>query len=240
LRSISDDDGVGPWAVVRRASRLGGALDIGVAVSTPDTLTVETVEPLDWRACGPVELSTILQNASEAFYEHGFHGTSVRDIAKRVGVTVPALYYYHENKEAILVAVLEATIADLHQRGLAAVAEAGEDPRQQLANLVESIVLHMTVRARLAAIDLEYRYVSPAAREGYAETRKRNELLMLDVVRAGVDAGAFTCGDPVETTRAMLGMLQAVARWYDPSGPLTPQEIVRRYVPLALTLVGAA
>ncbi len=48
----------------------------------------------------PVELSPILSAALDAFYEKGFHGASVRDIARRVGVTVPALYYHYDSKEA--------------------------------------------------------------------------------------------------------------------------------------------
>src|SRR6478735_2072273 len=79
---------------------------------------------VDWRDCRPVELTDLLRHASEAFYEQGFYGTTVRDIAARLGVTVPALYYHHENKEAILVAVHRAVMADLLPRGEAAVADA--------------------------------------------------------------------------------------------------------------------
>ncbi|MFC5997013.1 TetR/AcrR family transcriptional regulator [Pseudonocardia hispaniensis] len=184
-------------------------------------------------------MSDILNHASRAFYEHGFHGTTVRDIARRVGVTVPALYYHHENKEGILVAVLEAAIADLLPRGEAAVAEAGDDPVRQMANLVESIALHVTVRARLAALDSEYRYLSPGVRRGYAELRKRNEELMRSVIERGTEQGVFVVTDPAEATRALLGMLQAISRWYDESGPLTPAEVADRYVGLCLSALGA-
>jgi TetR/AcrR family transcriptional regulator, cholesterol catabolism regulator len=197
-------------------------------------------ETIDWRDCQPVELSEILRHSSEAFYEHGFHGTTVRDIAARVGVTVPALYYHHENKEAILVAVLEAAIADLQARGEAAIAEAGDDPAAQLANLVESFTLHLTVRARLAALDSEYRYLSADARAPYAELRKANELLTRSVIDRGVEAGVFHVDDTAEATRALLGMLQAIPRWYVDSGPLTPADVASRYVGLSLALMGAA
>lgn len=193
---------------------------------------------VDWRVCHPVELSNILRAASEAFYEQGFHGTSVRDIAGRVGVTVPALYYHHENKEAILVAVLESAIHDLLPRGEAAVAEADGDPLRELANLVRCIALHVTVRAQLAALDSEFRYLTPEARGPYAEVRKQNELLMRGVVQRGTESGAFVLDDAPEATRAILGMLQAITRWYDPTRSLTPDQIADRYVALALATVG--
>lgn len=209
--------------------------------STPATETAEEqdAEVVAWRDCRPVELSAILQHASVAFYEQGFHGTSVRDIASRVGVTVPALYYHHQNKEAILVGVLEAAIADLLPRGEAAVAEAGDDPHLQMANLVECVTLHLTVRARLAALDSEYRYLSPEARASYADLRKRNEILTRSVIERGVESGAFVVADAAEATRALLGMLQAIPRWYVESGPLKPADVAERYVGLSLALLGA-
>ncbi|MBA2953809.1 TetR family transcriptional regulator [Nocardioides sp. MAH-18] len=202
-------------------------------------MTTTGTETIDWRNCQPVELTDILRHSSEAFYEHGFHGTTVRDIAARVGVTVPALYYHHENKEAILVAVLGAAIADLQVRGEAAIADAGDDPVQQMANLVESVTLHLTVRARLAALDSEYRYLSADARMPYAEVRKANELLTRSVIDRGVEAGVFHVDDTAEATRALLGMLQAIPRWYVDSGPLTPADVATRYVGLSLALLGA-
>lgn len=202
-------------------------------------MTTTGTETIDWRDCQPVELTEILRHSSEAFYEHGFHGTTVRDIAARVGVTVPALYYHHANKEAILVAVLEAAIADLQVRGEAAIAEAEDDPVQQMANLVEAVVLHLTVRARMAALDSEYRYLSADARAPYAELRKANELLTRSVIERGVEQGVFHVEDTAEATRALLGMLQAIPRWYVDSGPLTPSDVATRYVGLSLALLGA-
>ena len=164
----------------------------------------------------------------------------MRDIAARVGVTVPALYYHHESKEAILVAVLRAVMADLLPRGEAAVADGRGDPALEMANLVESLVLHLTVRARVAALDSEHRYLGPDARREYNELRRRNELLMRSVVERGAEQGVFVVDVPAEATRALLGMLQAIARWYDDTGSLTPAQVAHRYVDLSLAMLGVS
>ena len=178
-------------------------------------------------------------HASEAFYEQGYHGTTVRDIAARVGVTVPALYYHHENKAAILVAVLNAAMADLLPRGEAAVADGQGDPVQEISNLVESIGLHMTVRARLAALDSEYRYLAPDVARLRRPAQAQRDV---DAVRgrAGRRAGrlrrrGLSGGDP-----SHLGMLQAIARWYDDTGSLTPAQVATRYADLALATLGVS
>lgn len=194
---------------------------------------------MDWRVCPPVEMTELLRHAAEAFYDQGFHGTSVRDIAARVGVTVPALYYHHENKEAILLAVLRAQMSDLLPRGEAAVADGHGDPVVELANLVESLVLHLTVRARFVALDSETRYLSPAARAEYVELRRAIELLARRVITRGVEQGVFHTDDVAMTSRAMLGMLQAIPRWYLDSGALNPQQVAQRYVEMSLALVRA-
>ncbi|GAA4370744.1 TetR/AcrR family transcriptional regulator [Nocardioides caricicola] len=194
--------------------------------------------PTDWRVCPPVELTDLLQHAAEAFSDQGFHGTSVRDIAGRVGVTVPALYYHHENKEAILLAVLQSTMADLLPRGEAAVADGNGDPVVELANLVESHVLHLASRARFVALDSETRYLSPQARNEYIELRRALELMMRRVVERGVGRGVFHAVDVALTTRALLGMLQAIPRWYRESGELGPRQLAQRYIEMSLALLG--
>ena len=102
-----------------------------------------------WCSLERLELTPILSASLDAFYESGFHGASVREIARRVGVTVPSLYYHHQSKEGLLIALLERSIGDLHSRSLAANAAGDDDPVQRLANVIFTIVLQMTNRALL-------------------------------------------------------------------------------------------
>lgn len=55
----------------------------------------------------------ILDSAEQLFAEHGFHGTSVREITKLSGVQVSLSYYHFESKVAILEAVVDRR-ADQH------------------------------------------------------------------------------------------------------------------------------
>jgi AcrR family transcriptional regulator len=190
-----------------------------------------------WRHYEPLELTPILSAALDAFYEHGFHGTTVRDIARRVGQTVPSLYYHHQNKEGVFVALLELSTSDVAWRVTEAAA-AASSTRQRFVNVVETIVLYMAHRTRLAALDMELRHLSPDNRKRYAARRKEIENLLRGVVEAGVTEGAFVAPHTDETVRAVLGMCQSIARWYQPDGPVTPPDLVERYVDIALMAVG--
>lgn len=191
-----------------------------------------------WRSYGPLELHPILLHAMRAFNEHGYHGTSVRDIASRVGVTVPALYYHYENKQALLATLLETSMKDVLDRCRAAAAEAGDDPLRRFCGMVESIVLYMAHRKGLAFLDTEIRSLEPQNRARYVALRDYLQHMLLDTVEAGIARGVFTTPIPSDAVRAVLVMCQGVANWYRADGPLTAEEVAERHVLLSLGTVG--
>jgi AcrR family transcriptional regulator len=200
----------------------------------------ETGSARHWRSYAPLVLHPVLLHAMEAFNEHGYHGTSVRDIARRVGVTVPALYYHYENKQALLVALLETSMRDVLDRCRAAVAEAGDLPVARFSAMVECVVLYMANRRGLAFLDTEIRSLEPENRARYVALRDYLEHMLLDTVKAGMADGSFTTEIPVDASRAVLTMCQAVANWYRPERPLSPETVAHRYVVLSLGTVGYA
>ncbi|MFF7333546.1 TetR/AcrR family transcriptional regulator [Streptomyces sp. NPDC090306] len=191
-----------------------------------------------WRAYERLELDPILLHAMEAFNEHGYHGTSVRDIAGRVGVTVPTLYYHYANKQALLATLLETSMKDVLDRCRAAAEEAGDDPLRRFSAMVESIVLYMAHRKGLAFLDTEIRSLEPDNRARYVALRDYLEHMLLDTVQRGVEQGVFTTPIPADAVRAILIMCQGVANWYRADGPLSAEEVARRHVLLGLGTVG--
>jgi AcrR family transcriptional regulator len=192
-----------------------------------------------WRRSDDYVLSPILASALDAFYEVGYHGTSVRDIARRTGLTVPALYYHHVNKEAILAALLDQSIESVIQRCEQALAEAGPDPDSRFRNLVECLVLYMAHNGKSAAMDAEIRALSPDSRRGYSTKRRRVERLLTDAITDGVTQGTFHVSSPTDTARALLGMIQAITIWFKPGGRLSAQLVAERYLDIAEHTVGA-
>src|SRR4051794_40052793 len=64
----------------------------------------------------------ILDVALELFTENGYDGTSMREIAERLSITKPALYYHFDSKEEIV----RTLLADLEQQATELVAWARE------------------------------------------------------------------------------------------------------------------
>ena len=62
--------------------------------------------------------------ALDLFTEQGFDGTSLREIAERLGVTKAALYYHFESKDDILLALHMR----MHEFGKQALLKMGDEP----------------------------------------------------------------------------------------------------------------
>ena len=77
----------------------------------------------------------IIEQALALFAEHGYEGTSVRMIADAAGTSPGLLYNYFENKQALLHAIFEESVADV--RASFAVADAAP-PGERLERLVRS------------------------------------------------------------------------------------------------------
>jgi AcrR family transcriptional regulator len=65
---------------------------------------------------GRIRREDIISAAALLYGEAGYHGSSLREIAKRVGITHAGLLYYFPTKEALLAAVLERRDAEDRER----------------------------------------------------------------------------------------------------------------------------
>jgi len=194
----------------------------------------------DWRVYPPLTLGPILTVSLAQFVEHGYDATTVRTIARQVGVTVPALYYHFENKQAILVALLDHAMTTVSCHVDAAIAEAGEAgdaPAERFAAIVEAVVLYMAHHRDLAFLDSERRALTPTNRARYVAHRDRLEQKLRETIEAGRRSGVFRTDDAASCGRAILSMCQGIAGWYRPDGPDTPEGTAARYVRIALAAV---
>jgi AcrR family transcriptional regulator len=84
----------------------------------------------------PSRREQILRAAAQLFAERGAHAVGVDDVGAAVGVTGPAIYRHFASKDAMLAEMLVRISESLLAGGTACVAEAGDDPCQQLRALI--------------------------------------------------------------------------------------------------------
>lgn len=85
----------------------------------------------------------ILEVAAKLFAQHGYDGTSVRDIAKELGIANPSIYYHFKSKADLLVELLAEPLRCVEVAVAEARALTGDArTRRIIEGLLESLEVH--------------------------------------------------------------------------------------------------
>ena len=184
----------------------------------------------------------ILDLAGPLFVDHGYYATSLGDIAKRLGVTPPALYWYFPSKEAILHAVLERELSFFLHAGERVLRRTTADGR-----LRAYVSLHVRYRldrksssdgnAYYSVAQLT-RFLRGAQRQAIVTLQSRLLRLVVDILESGITSGEFRPLDVTPTAFVILSTCELVA-WPSPGGRLGPAEIADLYEDLVVRMVRA-
>lgn len=149
-------------------------------------------------------VSEILRAAREAFRESGYEGTTVADIAARLGVVEGLIYKHFDSKRSLLNRVLEHWYEGLsedyahHLSGI-------RGYRQQLRYLIWRHVRTLgddpqTCRLVLKELRAEPDYLDSELHH----MNRRYTQLLVDVLRNGIQDGEFHCDLPLPLVRDMV------------------------------------
>jgi AcrR family transcriptional regulator len=170
---------------------------------------------------------------------HGYHATSVRDIAAEAGLSPGAMYHHFSDKQALLADILNRGMDRLLQATEEALYEADPDPVQRLTAIISAhMLIHMQHQADSFLGNSELRSLSPAARDLVVSKRDAQQRMFDRVIADGVRRGVFTTRHPREAARWIVNACTSVATWYRPTGELSPDQIVQRYCDIALDTAG--
>ncbi|MFI0961264.1 TetR family transcriptional regulator [Streptomyces sp. NPDC021080] len=186
----------------------------------------------------PAGHQALIAAARLEFAEQGYVGASIRSIAQRAGVSLSALYHYYSGKQALLYAIVnEGMDAYLALAGKE-LAAGGDDPAERLAAVVTATVrFRCQYPEKSSVIFSAGRHLEPAAQDQYRGRQAEATQLFQRPIQDGVDQRLFRTPYPDEARRSVIAMCNAIADWYRSGGELTEDDLVERYVALALTLV---
>ncbi|QEN12970.1 TetR family transcriptional regulator [Mycolicibacterium sp. ELW1] len=212
--------------------------DLITDVGENPKFTQEPFSQDDWRRFAPLDVDVVLAAAIPSFVETGYHGSTMRSIARRAEMSVPGVYHYYASKQALLVRILDLTMDDLDWRVRAA-RESGDGPIARLSGLVEALALFHTLRAELAFIGAsEMRSLENPDRARITQRRNAIQRFLDEEIAAACRGGQAMTAMPSEVGRAIATMCTSLPQWFDNHGPTTPREIALEYARLAVRMVG--
>jgi AcrR family transcriptional regulator len=176
----------------------------------------------------------ILEAAAQIFSQKGFHAASMQDIAHAVNLKKASLYHHVNNKQEMLVAILDQALDLLIERMTEVMARPlspDEKLRQAMVSYLQAMLEH---RELASVLLLEHRSLEPAMHARHIPRRDRFERLWRDLIQEGMDQGSFCWIDPDLAARALLGVMNWTITWYRPDGTLSPEAIAIQFADLFL------
>jgi AcrR family transcriptional regulator len=179
----------------------------------------------------------ILRAAATEFYEKGFKGARLQDIASRVGLLTGSLYYYIESKENLLFALVDTAF----RKGLDATAEepgiAGTGAPLRLQMFIERM-LHVLEKTEFAAVVVVQRDRKFLSSQHLAQVDAMQYQLrdhVSGIIKDGVAHGEFDADVDVDmATSSLFAMLNSTGEWAGSADPVAYEEIAAWYSRLLL------
>lgn len=169
--------------------------------------------------------ASITRVAAGLFNHHGFHTTSMEDIAEAVGVAKPTLYHYVKSKAQI--------VSWIHDECVAAVLPPlkgylDEDlaPSEIMFRVARDIFRLLDEKPGYLRIYFEnHRDLDRKSQTRIAQSRDEYYGLVKQVLERGDVTGEFEVRDATLTSLAFFGMCNWGYQWYRPGGAMPPEKV---------------
>lgn len=171
----------------------------------------------------------ILETAAHLFLERGYSRTSMRELAAMLKITKPALYYYFQNKEQILVECYRAGIASIEGLLDEAVLDDGDGLKKVETYLhvyATAIVSHDFGRCVATLDDSE---LSASTRREVRMLKRRIDGSVRRFIEEGMADGSIVHCNPKLAAFAAAGAINWIGTWYRPAGDLSGEEIAKGF-----------
>ncbi|CVI63372.1 TetR/AcrR family transcriptional regulator (plasmid) [Agrobacterium leguminum] len=172
----------------------------------------------------------ILDEAAMLFGQKGFDASSINEVATSIGISKAAIFHYFPAKQDIYDAIIVRTLKGLKE----AVSEAIEQEEAGCARLECFMVAHGAYFEEhfwsFVTMLIGYGGMGTSGLKQEAlSLRDDYEALLRSIIAEGIERGQLKPVDTADTGRAILSMLNWMARWFTPGGSRTAAEIAQSY-----------
>lgn len=178
-------------------------------------MTASDGEPPRRRGRPGHDLESVLATSVAVFNERGFDGTSIDDLARRLGISKSAIYHHIESKDALLGLALDRALTGLEE--VADRVRRMDGPAvERLESLVRNSVEVLVERLPYVTLLLRVRGNSAVERQALVR-RRRLDRLAADLVKQSVGDGDLRPDvDAAVTARLLFGSVNSLTEWLKP------------------------
>ena len=179
----------------------------------------------------------ILKAAAKVFRQYGYHAASIQSIADASGLGKSSLYHHISNKQELLGTIVDRGVSKV-VAAISSVVESDATPTEKLRSAIEQHTAVLTEWLDGAAVAIqERRSLTHDHLENYIGKRDRYEKLFCKIIEQGIEAGEFRPVNVKFTNIAILQMLNGIVYWFNPAGPLAPEQFAANFFDLAYAML---
>ena len=174
-----------------------------------------------------IKKSWILDKAGVLFWQKGYHGTSMKDIATACDCKAANIYNYFKGKEDILFEVIK----DITERAVNSVSHLEDDettsPVDQLKSFIDNHlgVLVQMKKSSVLISDTGLQNLTRDHRRNIVELRDTYDRIMTKIIRRGIESGDFTVKDEKVTVYLISSVIIRSTIWFSSKGRLSAEEV---------------
>ncbi|MDD5398777.1 MAG: TetR/AcrR family transcriptional regulator [Dehalococcoidia bacterium] len=172
--------------------------------------------------------AAIIEVAIDLFWENGYNGTSLRDIAEACGFEAANLYNYFRSKEQLLYEAMQEELERFLELLEPVASDSRGAPVERLKRIIEIHVERMLVIGRRYKMmyDSEIRHLSPVHRKRIVALRDYYSELLFNIIEDGKKTGDFAADiDARFVVLIIASIIMRTVFWFSPKGRLSPAEI---------------
>ena len=181
----------------------------------------------------------VIAAAGRLFSERGYHGTSMRDLGRELGLLGSSLYSHVEGKQQLLVEVVDRGAGFFQDAADHALAIDGTAADRLHALIEGHIGVVLDHRPEVQTYLNEASALDGDLRAGVISARDRYEQAFRAVLKEGTADGSFRTDLDVPLSAIfILSILNALDRWYREDGRIDRGALVDRIFAFAVDGVG--
>jgi AcrR family transcriptional regulator len=179
-------------------------------------------------------VTPIVKIAATLFARQGYHGTSMREIGREVGVHAGSLYVHITSKEDLLEAIVHS-IMNRSEQDMAEVLAKGGTAIEQLHAIAARDLKLIGENKEFATVFFhEWRNLSEPRQQAVIASRDRWEAGLRGVITKGIEDGEFRAVDPRIASIALTSILNWAYVWYSEGGDLSTDELADQFADLLI------
>ncbi len=176
----------------------------------------------------------LLDVATDLFSSKGFKGTSIRDIAGEMGMSISNLYHHYKNKDALLLAIIERTSVTI----VKTLRELSKKDLEPFSKFKLLLITHINLCAKhfkeSKIFLLDEENLSPEGVEKNLRIQREVFEIYLNELKQLKKVGIVKGDNLSVLAFNVLGVINWQLRWYRPEGRLSLVKVTDEIVSFVL------